>query len=340
MLATLPGLPMFGHGQVEGFSEKYGMEFRRPKWEETQDDGLIQAHEWRIFPLLHRRFLFADVEHFLLFDLYQSNGSVDENVFAYTNRFGDERGLVIYHNVYGDTKGWIKTSSASLDKGSGKLKRRNLAEGLGLPREGFVIFKDYASQLEYIRSCKEIWDKGMYVELSAYQCHAFMDFRFVGDKEWGDIYHDLNGAGVPSMQAEWTKRFATVEEAIEEKPAKKKRAPRKAVTKKTGVKAKAVKKTAKKSPVSKTKAAQKPVTKKAQTKTSLKKQAVKRTPKVTKPASKPTTSKVKSSEKAKKDGKSKTDTKKPAAVEKVKLPATKKPASKPVAPKTGRKKSK
>ncbi|MDP1546545.1 MAG: alpha-amylase family glycosyl hydrolase, partial [Anaerolineales bacterium] len=57
LLSTLPGLPMFGHGQVEGFSEKYGMEFRRPKWEETPDDGLIQAHDWRIFPLLHRRSL-------------------------------------------------------------------------------------------------------------------------------------------------------------------------------------------------------------------------------------------------------------------------------------------
>src|SRR4029453_13538533 len=30
LLATLPGLPMFGHGQVEGYSEQYGMEFRRP----------------------------------------------------------------------------------------------------------------------------------------------------------------------------------------------------------------------------------------------------------------------------------------------------------------------
>ncbi len=28
LLATLPGLPMFGHGQIEGFREKYGMEFR------------------------------------------------------------------------------------------------------------------------------------------------------------------------------------------------------------------------------------------------------------------------------------------------------------------------
>ncbi len=29
LLATLPGLPMFGHGQIEGFTERYGMEFKR-----------------------------------------------------------------------------------------------------------------------------------------------------------------------------------------------------------------------------------------------------------------------------------------------------------------------
>jgi hypothetical protein len=27
LMATLPGLPMFGHGQIEGFTEKYGMEY-------------------------------------------------------------------------------------------------------------------------------------------------------------------------------------------------------------------------------------------------------------------------------------------------------------------------
>ena len=37
MMATLPGLPMFGHGQVEGFTEKYGMEYRRPSYDETPD---------------------------------------------------------------------------------------------------------------------------------------------------------------------------------------------------------------------------------------------------------------------------------------------------------------
>ncbi len=30
LMSTLPGLPMFGHGQLEGYSEKYGMEFRKP----------------------------------------------------------------------------------------------------------------------------------------------------------------------------------------------------------------------------------------------------------------------------------------------------------------------
>ena len=72
VLSTLPGLPMFGHGQVEGFREKYGMEFRKPKWDETPDEGLIAGHDWKIFPILHRRYLFADVEKFFLYDLYHA----------------------------------------------------------------------------------------------------------------------------------------------------------------------------------------------------------------------------------------------------------------------------
>ncbi|MBK9779095.1 MAG: hypothetical protein IPP55_03450 [Anaerolineales bacterium] len=285
VLATLPGLPMFGHGQVEGFSEKYGMEFRRPKWEETQDDGLIQAHEWRIFPLLHRRSLFADVENFLLFDLQKPYSGIDENVFAYSNRLGEERGLVIYHNVFAETKGWIKTSAPALDKGSGKLKRRNLAEGLGLPRQGYVIFKDYSSQLEYVRSCEEIWNKGMYVELGAYQCHAFMDFRFVYDPEWKIICDNLNGAGVSSLQEEWRKTFVKVEE-VEEKPAKKKRAVRKPTTKKPTAKAKTTKKAAAKT-ATKAKAVKKPASAKPTTKKPVKKSAATPAVKAKKTVSKP-----------------------------------------------------
>ncbi len=59
--------------------------------------------------------------------------------------FNDELGLIIYHNRFADTRGWIKTSAAYLDKGSGDLRQKSLAEGLSLPFEGFVIFKDYVT---------------------------------------------------------------------------------------------------------------------------------------------------------------------------------------------------
>ncbi len=216
VLATLPGLPMFGHGQVEGFREKYGMEFRKPKMDEQPNDGLIAGHNWKIFPILHRRYLFADVENFFLYDLYAANGGVDENVFAYSNVHQDERGLVLYHNRFADTKGWIKTSAAYLDKGTGDLRQKSLAEALSLPFEGYVIFKDYVTHLEYIRSCEELWGKGLYVELHAYQHHVFMDWRFVEDERWGEIYSALKGAGVASMQGKWDEIFGVKEEVVVE----------------------------------------------------------------------------------------------------------------------------
>ncbi|NIQ93698.1 MAG: alpha-amylase, partial [Desulfuromonadales bacterium] len=40
LLVTLPGLPMFAHGQVEGLREKYGMEYPRAYWDESVDEDL------------------------------------------------------------------------------------------------------------------------------------------------------------------------------------------------------------------------------------------------------------------------------------------------------------
>ena len=231
VLSTLPGLPMFGHGQIEGFREKYGMEFRKPKWDETPDEGLIGGHAWKIFPILHRRYLFADVDQFFLYDLYTSDVHVDENVFAYSNVHQDERGLVIYHNRFADTKGWIKTSAAYLDKGTGDLRQKSLAEALSLPFEGFVVFKDYVTHMEYIRSCDELWGKGLYVELQAYQHHVFMDWRFVDDERWGTVYKTLNGEGIESISAKWDELFGVKEEIAEE--AKTKKVRKKTASKKT-----------------------------------------------------------------------------------------------------------
>ena len=88
VLATLPGLPMLGHGQVQGFGEKYGMEFRRATLDEQPDPWLVDRHEREIFPLLHRRAWFAEAHDFLLYDLVTADGSVDEAVLAYSNGSG------------------------------------------------------------------------------------------------------------------------------------------------------------------------------------------------------------------------------------------------------------
>jgi hypothetical protein len=174
------------------------------------------------------------VEQFFLYDLYRSDGGVDENVFAYSNVHSDERGLVIYHNRFADTRGWIKTSAAYLDKATGDLRQKSLAEGLSLPFEGYAIFKDYVTHLEYIRSSEEIWQKGLYVELGAYQHHVFMDWRFVDDERWQAIHDALNGAGVESMQVKWEEMFGEREEEVVEEAKVKK--PRKKAVKEKEVK--------------------------------------------------------------------------------------------------------
>ncbi len=206
LMVTMPGLPMFGHGQIEGYAEKYGMDFRHPLWNETPDTWLVQRHEREIFPLLHKRYLFAGVDNFLLYDLFNPDGTVNEDVFAYSNRVGDERALVLYHNRYAEARGWIRMSAAYLDKtGAARaLVQKTLGEGLALSGQenNFVIFRDQTSGLEFIRSSKELCEKGLYVELGAYKYHVFMNWREVQDNSWHQYAHlhaYLNGRGVPSV---------------------------------------------------------------------------------------------------------------------------------------------
>ncbi|RME47131.1 MAG: alpha-amylase, partial [Chloroflexi bacterium] len=208
MMVTLPGLPMFGHGQIEGFTEKYGMEYRRAYRDEQPDPWLVERHEREIFPLLRRRHLFAGVENFLLYDFFTPEGHVNEDVFAYSNRVGDERALVIYHNRYAEARGWVRTSVAYSVKvspdGERRLVQKSLGEGLGLRNneDYFCIFRDHVTGLEYIRSNRELWEQGLYVELGAFKYHVFLDFREVQDNEWHQYAHlaaYLDGRGVPGI---------------------------------------------------------------------------------------------------------------------------------------------
>ncbi len=207
LMATLPGLPMFGHGQIEGFAEKYGMEYRRAYWSEQPDSALVARHEAEITPLLHRRRLFAGVEHFLLYDFFTPEGAVDENVFAYSNRLGEQRALVVYHNRYAAARGWLRASAARAVKdstGTKRLEQRTLAEGLALRDDPawFTIFRDHKSGLEYIRNNRALHRQGLYLELGAYQYHIFLDFRQVRDADgrYARLHAELGGRGVPGIE--------------------------------------------------------------------------------------------------------------------------------------------
>jgi glycosidase len=210
LLSTMPGLPMFGHGQIEGFHEKYGMEYKRAYWDEQVDEGLVRGHDMWIFPLLRRRWLFSGSENFVLYDFYTADGSVDENVFAYSNRAGEHRALVLYHNRHATTSGWINTSAAFLVPGEdegGRLARTTLAEALVVPDEDgvYLAFRDQTEGLEYLRSARELREKGLYAELREYQFHVFMDFRVLRDDaegSWQQLHGALNGTGVVSLEAE------------------------------------------------------------------------------------------------------------------------------------------
>ncbi|MBI2354588.1 MAG: alpha-amylase [Deltaproteobacteria bacterium] len=222
LLATMPGLPMFGHGQIEGYREKYGMEYKRAYWDEQVDEGLVRGHEMWIFPLLRRRGLFSGSENFVLYD-FHAGGAVDENVFAYSNRVGDQRAVVLYHNRHAVTAGWIRGSVAFAVKardGEQELCRTTLAEALGFAGDAgsYHAFRDVTSGLEYVRSGGELREKGLYAELGEYEFHIFLDFREIRDDrdgDWSRLCAALNGRGAESLDDELKQlRYASLNEAF------------------------------------------------------------------------------------------------------------------------------
>jgi len=209
LLVTMPGLPMFGHGQIEGFEEKYGMEYRRSYRDEQPDGYLVDRHEHEIFPLMKRRALFSGSAQFRIFDLYCSGGYVNENVFAYCNRAWingcDERALIFYNNSYYETAGWIKASDPPVPC-EGGTRRDNLDEALGIHYDSkyFTLLREQKSNLWFIRSSKALCEDGFFVALKGYETQVFLDINEVEDDargRWARLNNDLNGSGVSDLHA-------------------------------------------------------------------------------------------------------------------------------------------
>ena len=220
VMATMPGLPMFGHGQIEGYTERYGMEFKMPRMTEWPDEHLVARHNAEIAPLLKKRYIFAESANFVLYDFWTGYGTVNENVFAYSNRNGDERSIVLYNNAYTSTSGTIKVSAASMDKGSGELRQRTLEQGLALPGEDNAImaFRDHAHGLEFLRRASDLRDNGLTMDLRGYQYAVLLnwrDLRSTAEQPWDRLCDALNGQGVPNLHAALSKlRFQPLHGAL------------------------------------------------------------------------------------------------------------------------------
>lgn len=206
LMATMPGLPMLGHGQIEGFAEKYGMEFRKAYWEENIDYDLVSRHEWEIFPLLHQRQLFAGADHFNLFDLVMHDGSTNENVYAYTNHENSNSALVLYNNNIHETEGWIHYSVPQLRRygNEKKIESIPLYRALNLPaeRDAFIVFRDQVTRLQYLRPINEILDRGLHFKLRGYEYHAYLDFHVVHAtpaQDYRSLYNFIGNKGIPDV---------------------------------------------------------------------------------------------------------------------------------------------
>jgi hypothetical protein len=130
---------------------------------------------------------------------------VNEDVFAYSNRYGDERTLVVYNNRYAEATGSIRRSvGMNMDSGGRRhIVHKGLAEGLGL-RSGegvYYVFRDEKGGLEYLRSSRSLWNDGLMVHLGAFKCHVFTSFRELHDTDGrcARLEGSLMGRGVPDV---------------------------------------------------------------------------------------------------------------------------------------------
>jgi hypothetical protein len=173
LLATLPGVPLFSHGQIQGLRERYGMEYSRPRMEEEVDPGFQARHRLEIGPLLSRRALFSDGALFELLDFERNRREVDPAVFAYINGVGEQRVLVLFNHCNQPTIGRLRRSVPKKRDLSGacKVRREALSTLLNINEEKTVpsIWVDLRTGETIDMSEELIGGDGLEVSLGAYE---------------------------------------------------------------------------------------------------------------------------------------------------------------------------
>ncbi len=191
LLATMPGLPMFGHGQIEGFTEKYGMEYLAPRWDEQPNHALIERHRRQLFPLLRRRALFSGSEAFQLYDFVSTYG-VEEDVYAYSNQLGDERVLILCNNSPKSIAGRVAAPVAMEGRAGISVQQACSINCSG----DFVLLHDRVSGLQQLQPSQSLGEGGVF-HLGPYAHCVLSDFEALHDSDgrWQTLWQRFGNQG-------------------------------------------------------------------------------------------------------------------------------------------------
>lgn len=196
LLSTLPGLPMFGHGQVEGLSEKYGMEFRAARTAETVREDVATRHAAEVFPLLRRRSQFASANRFELYEV-----PPDSPVLAFSNRADTGSAIVAVNNSPATAGVTLHMTVPRLRHGDVPVSI-SLAEAVaaGAGAGELLAWRDSSDGLSYVRSVSRLRQEGLTLQLAPWQSRVLLDLRLIAD-EPGLPYSRLGDGGWPDLTA-------------------------------------------------------------------------------------------------------------------------------------------
>lgn len=205
LAATLPGVPMLGHGQWEGQRERYGMEYRAPRTSDPISADHVERYDREIAPLLRARHLFAGVADFRWFDAKSDKKAARESAYAFSNAAGSARTLVIALNS--DTAAEITIQHASpavapssslTDTSAHHLPASTIADRLGVAESAgdVVELRDAITNRSLLVSTASLVRSGLTVRLPAFGRVAFWgvaQHHSTPSEPWGDLATQAKG---------------------------------------------------------------------------------------------------------------------------------------------------
>lgn len=205
LAATLPGVPMLGHGQWEGQRERYGMEYRAPRTSDPISTDHVERYDREIAPLLRARHLFAGVTDFRWFDAKSGSKAARESTYAFSNAAGSARTLVIALNSDTGAEVTIQHASPAVAPSSSlagtpasPLPASTIADRLGVTeRAGDVVeLRDAITNRSLLVSTASLVRSGLTVRLPAFGRVAFWgvaQHHSTPSEPWGDLAAQASG---------------------------------------------------------------------------------------------------------------------------------------------------